>query len=144
MQVGNQSKKIAHLLHLLNPFLSSSVPFLAISKDRGCLACLMPELERGIIQFYWVRLSPEKLKRHCYCISRYSFKASCIQKWFFLLSAWQCNIQNPFCKPLYILKLVLQAGTLPVIFLLFSWERIRHSYCPCICKPWQNILLYLP
>lgn len=89
---------------------------------------------RGHYQFYWVGLTPEKLKRNYYFISGYTFNASCVQKCFFLLSAWQRNSQNPFRRPLYTLKLVLQAGTLPVIFLLFSWKRIRHIYCPCICN----------
>ena len=88
---------------------------------------------RGHCQFYWVVLTPVKLKRD-YFISGYTFNASCIEKRFLLLSAWQCNSQNPFCRPLYTLKLVLEADTLPVIFLLFSWKRIRHIYCPCICN----------
>lgn len=88
----------------------------------------------GHYQFYWVGLTLKKLKRNFHFVSGYTFSASYIQKWLFLLSAWQCISQNPFHRLLYILKLVLEAGTLPVIFLPFSWKRIRHIYCPCICN----------
>lgn len=87
------------------------------------------------IMFYWVGLTLIKLKRNFHFISGYTFNAfRTIQKWLFLLPAWQCISQNPFHRLLYILKLVSEEGTLPVIFLSFSWKRIRHIYCPCICN----------
>lgn len=88
----------------------------------------------GNYQFYWVGLTLKNLKRNFHFIFGYIFSASYIQKWLFLLPAWQCISQNPFHRLLYILKLVSEEGNLPVIFLPFSWKRIRHIYCPCICN----------
>lgn len=88
---------------------------------------------RGHDQQHWVDLTPEKLKRNYYFISGYTFNASCIH-FFFLLPPWQCIVRILSWGSFYTLKLVLQAGTLPVIFLLFSWKRIRHIYCPGICN----------
>lgn len=117
-----------------NSWVTSAVKLLLDGVKRVCSVIQNANFKSvGIISFIGL-VSLFKAQKELSFYFWYSFNASCIWKWLFLLSAWQCISQNTFHRLLYILKLVLEEGTLPVIFLPFSWKRIRHIYCPCICN----------